>query len=293
MEFTNSIGMKLRLIPPGEYLMGSTKSDIAAMHEDGIVTREGIPGFGNVVDAIEIAGTPVHRVHITKPYYLGCFEVTYAEFEKFVDDTGFETEVEKNGKGGTFFDGGQWHIRPDVTWRIGGAWGAGESDWPVVQLSWRDTLEFCRWLTKRDGITYRLPTEAEWEYACRAGSTALFSCGDDVSAVADYAWCVPTGSDFVAAWYAKKLPLSIHPVGKKLPNAFGLYDMHGNVHEWCRDWFAPDYADLKEVDDPPGQPTANSACCVVEARFTSRPSADLAATLLECKQPRMVRGFVL
>lgn len=101
---------------------------------------------------------------------------------------------------------------------------------PVEQVSWEDAIEFCKRLSelpeeKTAGRVYRLPTEAEWEYACRAGSMTAFSFGEDVSSLGDF------------AWYDANSKYQTHPVGVKKPNAWGLYDMHGNVHEHCADWY--------------------------------------------------------
>jgi formylglycine-generating enzyme required for sulfatase activity len=114
---------------------------------------------------------------------------------------------------------------------------------PVEQVSWEDAVEFCRKLSelsaeKAAGNVYRLPTEAQWEYACRAGTTTQFSFGDDESDLGDY------------AWYRENSASKAHPVGGKQPNAWGLYDMHGNVWEWCQDWY-DDYPS-GAVTDPTG-----------------------------------------
>jgi formylglycine-generating enzyme required for sulfatase activity len=96
---------------------------------------------------------------------------------------------------------------------------------PVEGLSWEDATEFCKKLSEKTRQTVRLPTEAEWEYACRAGTESAFSFGDDLSALGDY------------AWWAGNSDKTTHPVGQKKPNSWGLYDMHGNVLEWCADWY--------------------------------------------------------
>ena len=105
-------------------------------------------------------------------------------------------------------------------------------------MSWNDAVEFCRKLSAQEGEEYRLPTEAEWEYACRAGTTTTYSFGDDASQLGEY------------AWNEKHLGRFIHAVGQKLPNAWGLYDMHGNVWEWCQDWAA--YGSENELIDATG-----------------------------------------
>ncbi len=160
---------------------------------------------------------PQHVVTITQPFYVGMFEVTQAEYARVV------------GSSPSYFQGPQN---------------------PVEQVSWEEAVEFCRRLSTRPeeqaaGRAYRLPTEAEWEYACRAGSTTDFHFGDDKERLGQY------------AWFDENSGSTTHPAGEKRPNAWGLYDMPGNVWEWCQDWFAayPDSADA--VVDPQG-PLAGS-----------------------------------
>ncbi len=201
---TNSIGMRLTLIPTGEFMMGSPDSASDARSDE----------------------KPQHRVRITKPFYLGTTEVTQGQYEKVT------------GKTPSYF---------------GERRGLSDPDAPVEFVSWDDAQEFCRKLSelaeeKKAGRRYRLPTEAEWEYACRAGSAAKYCCGDDESRLGDY------------AWYSKNSRGKTHKVGQKKPNAWGLYDMHGNVEEWCADWyddstlasFVVDYYAKSPTDDPTG-----------------------------------------
>ncbi|NQT52870.1 formylglycine-generating enzyme family protein [bacterium] len=104
-------------------------------------------------------------------------------------------------------------------------WGTGKQ--PAIGVSWLNAVNFCRWLSQKTGKKYRLPTEAEWEYACRAGTTTAYSFGEDDSDIDDY------------AWYEDNADEQAHPVGEKKPNPWGLYDMHGNVKEWCHDFYDP------------------------------------------------------
>ena len=195
MEITNSIGMKLVLIPKGTFTMGSP------IEEEGADNDE-----------------QQHQVTISKDYYLGVTEVTQGQYEKVmgVNPSHFQKRV----------------IRK-----------SDSSMYPVESVSWEDAVEFCKRLSelpeeKTAGRIYRLPTEAEWEYACRAGSKTAFYFGDDSELIGAYAWHAENSDD------------QTHPGGEKKPNAWGLYDMHGNVYEWCSDW----YGDYPEgaVTDPVG-----------------------------------------
>ncbi|MAF66867.1 MAG: hypothetical protein CMJ84_14580 [Planctomycetes bacterium] len=158
---------------------------------------------------------PQHLVKITKPFYLSVYEVTQSQYEK---------------------------VMGVCPWQ--GKQGVEEGpDYPATYLNWDNAVEFCRKLSEREGVEYHLPTEAQWEYACRAGTTTVYSFGDDVSNLGQYAWYDKNAVD-IDEWYA-------HRVGQKLPNPWGLYDTHGNVWEWCQDWHAP-YGSEKAVSDPMG-----------------------------------------
>jgi formylglycine-generating enzyme required for sulfatase activity/serine/threonine protein kinase len=161
-------------------------------------------------------GKEAHKVTLTKPFEIGVYEVTQKQYQRVM------------GPKPSAFPGPQN---------------------PVEQVSWDDAVEFCRKLSampeeKAAGYVYRLPTEAEWEYACRAGTDTKYSFGDDESQLGDY------------AWYDRNSEKKTHPVGQKKPNPWGLYDMHGNVWEWCQDWEG-NYPSGAAVD-PTGPPSASS-----------------------------------
>lgn len=221
---TNSIGMKLVYIPPGRFRMG----------------------FERPPDSYQVHW---HDVTIEKPFYLGQFEVTTDQFALFVrEQQGFRTEAEKDGRGGQIFNGSGFDYNPLADWQKPGFPQTGEH--PVVEVTWNDAQRFCQWLTNREGRRYRLPTEAEWEYCCRAGTTTNYSSGDDdrslegVANIADESFSAmlekhnsnfnPDTGDR-APWDDGFVYTA--PVGSFRPNGFDLYDMHGNVSEWCGDVF--------------------------------------------------------
>ena len=235
IEITNSIGMKLVLIPPGEFTMGSPREQIKEeLKTPGIEDwyKDRLPGEG-----------PQHKVRITRPFFLGVFLVTQEEYQRVMGDNPSEFSATGNGKGKV----------------------AGEDTkaCPVENVSWSDAQEFCRNLSnlpeeQAAGRSYQLPSEAEWEYACRAGSKGQFSFspGDTVlsndsenNPLRDYGWFDGNSGGMT------------HPVGEKKPNAWGLFDMHGNVWEWCQDWYGRDYYAKSPTDDPTGPPVGTYRVC--------------------------------
>jgi formylglycine-generating enzyme required for sulfatase activity len=199
---------------------------------------------------------PRHRVRVTKSFRLGVCEVSVAQFHRFVEATGYRTEAEADGQGGWGFNAATGQVegrKPEYTWRKPGF--AQTGDHPVVNVSWHDALCFCKWLARKEGKTYRLPTEAEWEYACRAGTTTRYHYGDDPASLVRQARVFDApGKDFA---HVHKLVLGpgtkfIATGGNFPANRFGLHDMHGNVWEWCADWYAEDYYARSPVDDPKG-----------------------------------------
>jgi formylglycine-generating enzyme required for sulfatase activity len=225
--FRNSIDMELVHIPPGEFLMGAVDSDEQA----------------------EPTERPRHRVTITRAFDIGRYEVTVGQFRQFIEASGYETEAESNGRGGLLFDEKKQAVvqDPELTWRTPSPQIKPHDDQPVVQVSWNDAMAFCEWLSRKEDRTYRLPTEAEWEYACRAESTTVWCAGDSDEDIDAYAW-TPRNAD-----------RTIHCVGRKQPNAFGLHDMHGNVWEWCLDGQRT-YRARSEVD-PIGPTSGDARIC--------------------------------
>ncbi len=219
---SNSIGMKLVGIPAGKFLMGSTaeerKLTLARISIDEV--RERFAGF--------MAQERPHEVRITKSFHMGMHEVTQAQYQKVM------------GKNPS-------HFRGEAT-----------GDLPVESVSWHDAVAFCRRLSelpaeKAAGRSYRLPSEAEWEYACRAGTTTPFHFGKTLSVM-------QANFGFLAG--DRESPGRTTPVGRyDRPNAWGLYDMHGNVWEWCSDWYAEDYYAKSDRKDPQGPATGEEHVC--------------------------------
>lgn len=240
VELINSIGMKLVLIPPGEFTMGRTQEQL-----DQWLQRVDKNSRGGLI-TWSLLMMPAHRVRITKPFYMGATEVTVAQYRQFCEETGYKTEAERGLEGGVPYQG----KRPLATWRkprITLEKGyQQQDDEPVLHLTWNDCVAFCKWLSNKEGVEYDLPTEAQWEYACRAGTTTPWSFGnfEDLPRVAhQYAW-----------W--SEGPQGPHDkprsVGKGKPNAFGLYDMHGNVWEYVADWWHEMYYKESPLNDPTG-----------------------------------------
>jgi formylglycine-generating enzyme required for sulfatase activity len=252
-QITNSIGMKLVLIPKGEFMMGSSES----AEETAAFFSKTYGENGLKADLFKNEH-PQHRVRITKPFYLGAYHVTRGQFRQFVKDTGYKTEAEMGENPGGYGwnpDTKEFGFNEKDSWRKAGFEQTDEH--PVVNVDWNDAMAFCKWLSKKEGKTYRLPTEAEWEYACRAGTTTRYYSGDDPETLA-------TVGNVADATFKAKFPhwkytikasdgyVFTSPVGSFKPNGLGLYDMHGNAWQWCSDWYDADYYAKSPADDPTG-----------------------------------------
>jgi len=213
---TNTIGMKLVYIPAGSFMMGSNSS------AEKLVDEYKERGY-QVTKSDFKDEFPQHEVRISEGFWMGQTEVTQEQYESVMDDQPWS---------------GEKHVQ------VG-------DDNPAVYVGWDDVNDFCKKLSQQEGKTYRLPTEAEWEYACRAGTTTRFSFGDDGSFLGDYAWFYDNAYNMESQAYA-------HPVGQKKPNRWDLYDMHGNVEEWCSDSYDEDYYSNSPSVDPNGPSTGTT-----------------------------------
>ncbi len=201
---------------------------------------------------------PVHNVKID-PFWMGTYEVTWDLFEPFLYKD-FEQTRQIDGTLPTDVDAVTRPTKPylDMTF------GMGKEGHPALAMTHYNAIQFCKWLYVRTGVFYRLPTEAEWEYACRAGSASEYFFGDDASKVDDF------------AWYAGNSEQKTHLVGQKKPNPFGLYDILGNVAEWTYDQYKADtYAQYANgaVSNPVEEPTELYPHVVRGGSFQSESSA--------------------
>lgn len=262
--FENLLGMKFVLIPPGEFLMGSDEAPAALARDFPLLEHT---RFAELVDE-----APVHRVRITRAFYLGRHEVTVAQFRRFVEASTYRPEAEADGSGGYGYNraydseksarGDAFEGRsPSYSWRNPG-FALGDEH-PVVNVTWNDAQALSKWLSEQEGVRYRLPTEAEWEYAARGGTRTRYHSGNEVSSLLQVAnvFDADAGRNW-PQW--QQHALAGHdgfeftaPVGSFAPNAFGLYDMHGNVWEWCADWYDENYYARSPLHDPSG-PQAGS-----------------------------------
>ena len=266
VEYTNSIGMKFRLIPPGEFTMGSTKEEI----EEALKFEL---GDGRWQECMK-SEAPQHKVILTQPIYLGVNEVTQAEYEKVMGVNPSYFAPSGEGKDAVA--------------------GLDTGRHPVERVSWNDAAEFCAKLSQQeklkpfylragetitplDGTGYRLPTEAEWEYSCRAGTMTKFWIGDQ-------------DEDLLhAGWFGKNSGARTHAARELKANPYGLCDIHGNVWEWVEDWWSPTYygeSQEKPTLNPNGPSSAgtwhvirggnwhnNASHCRPADRYASAPTA--------------------
>ncbi len=251
--------MSFVLLPAGEFLMGSDEpaERLAAT----------FPDFG--LDRLQAVAdeAPVHRVRISKSFYLGQHEVTVGQFARFIQLSGHQPESIVDGSGGYGFNPDYDPSRterhdafegrdPKYSWRNPG-FPQGD-DHPVVNVTWNDAQALAQWLSRREGRNYRLPTEAEWEYACRASTRTRYHGGDTPLSLLQIANIFDRDSAINwPKWHDNALAghdgfAFTAPVGSFAPNAWGLHDMHGNAWEWVADWYGEDYYARSPRVDPRG-----------------------------------------
>jgi len=179
-----------------------------------------------------------HQVKVSD-FYMAKHAVTVEQFETFIMETNYKTDADRGG-GSDVWSGKEWKSKAGVNWRCD-VTGEEQKDkqHPVIHVSWNDVTEYCNWLSKKLNAIFRLPTEAEWEYACRSGTTTPFNTGENLTTEqANYNGNYPYRNNPRGKYLGKTMPVGSYP-----PNAWGLYDMHGNVWEWCMDWYGKKYYD--------------------------------------------------
>ena len=209
--YTNAIPgapVKYAMVPirGGEFTMGSPDSEPGRKPDEG----------------------PQHKVKIS-PFWMGQCEVTWNEFELFMfpDE---EHKYKETAKTDPYVDKVSDAVSRPTKPYVEMSFGMGRDGYPAISMTQHAASKYCEWLSAKTGHFYRLPTEAEWEYACRAGTTSAYSFGDDASKLGDF------------AWFEGNCDSKYQKVGRKKPNPWGLYDMHGNVAEWCLDQYEPNYS---------------------------------------------------
>ncbi len=256
---TNRLGMRFVHVPAGEFRMGSDESAQALARAFPNAERR------RLLQLTDEA--PVHRVRITRDFWLGETPVTVGQFQRFIRASGYVPESIRDGTGGYGFNPDYDPARtrrhdafegrdPRYSWLNPGFAQTGEH--PVVNVTWNDAAAMARWLSARENARCRLPTEAEWEYAARAGTRTRYPGGDDPEVLLTTANTFDRSS--AAHWPRWREQAGAGsdgyaftaPVGRFAPNAFGLYDMIGNVWEWVADWYGEDYYQRSPTDDPQG-----------------------------------------
>jgi len=233
LDLGKGVTMEFVLIPAGEFMMGSK-----------LTSREVVARYGGTEEHQYRGEHPRHKIRILSPFWLGKHEVTVAQFGRFVEATGYKTDAEEGGqdsedgkKGGQVLEAGKkWAWSEEATWRDAGL--EQSNDHPVVLVSWNDAMAMCRWLADESGLPVSLPTEAQWEYACRAGTTTVYWWGDEMDETGNVA-NVANGN-YWKHNSMKAMPMDdgfnyAAPVGRYRANGFGLHDTIGNVWEWCAD----------------------------------------------------------
>ncbi|MCG6157247.1 formylglycine-generating enzyme family protein [Rubinisphaera margarita] len=237
----NSLGMQMTVIPSGTFTMGAREEEFTSKDRE----------------------RPRHSVTLTQPFLMAAHETTLGQFRQFVAEANYRLDptrvevktIEAEARRG------EWIENPEVPWEQPGF--LQDDTHPVVNVSWIDAMAFCEWLSNRENRRYRLPTEAEWEFACRAGTDSMFYTGEglwsfkpmdnhaDQSLHPDMVGHAPDASPWNDGFP------NTAPVGSFPPNPFGICDMHGNIREWCFDWFSEKTYTAEPRIDPVGPPSGN------------------------------------
>jgi formylglycine-generating enzyme required for sulfatase activity len=245
-KLLNKAGMQMVLIKAGKFQMGNPYAESRGMRDETL-----------------------HTVEITVPFYISDRETTVKQFADFVADVGYRTDAERMGGTGTLVN--RSSLDPAINWKWPGF--KQGSDHPVVCISWNDANAFCRWLSDREKRKYRLPTEAEWEYAARAGTRTTYFWGDQPEEGEGYINAADAKAKAVfPKWTTFDFDdgyVNTAPVGSFKPNNWGLYDMLGNASEWVNDRYAPYTAD--RLKDPLG-PSEGEKRIIRGGSWNSYPS---------------------
>jgi formylglycine-generating enzyme required for sulfatase activity len=248
-------GVTFVQIPAGEFMMGSDET-AAELAKAGNKLPEGV--------SVDDEG-PKHQVKISA-FQMGKYELTRGQFRIFVEATGYKTDAEKPSRSGVGVNRQSQKFERSSIYNWTNAGFPQTDNHPVVNVSWNDAVAYCRWVTEEysnrgQKSVCRLPTEAEWEYACRAGSTTRYAMGDTPRSVNGFGNVMDASfeAEFTNWDFVNESPFSFNDgaaftsaAGKYKPNAFGLYDMHGNVYEWCSDWSDENYYARAPTTDPKG-----------------------------------------
>ena len=262
--WVNSLGMPFVKVPAGTFVMGGVPTVQALAKIYPLLEQKRLTDLADEM--------PAHEVRISQAFYLGQHEVTVGQFRRFIEQSGYRPESEADGTGGYGYNpqyDPATSVRGDAfegrdarySWRNPGF--AQRDDHPVVNVTWNDAQALAQWLTRTEGPTYRLPTEAEWEYACRAGTRTLYPHGDDPQGLVGVA---NTFDQRAAPLWPQWRQHALNgddgyaftaPVGQYAPNALGLYDMLGNAWEWVSDLHGDTYYAESPQSDPQGPATGN------------------------------------
>ena len=257
--WTNSLGMRFVWVPAGSFTMGGPESPQVLAQAFPLLESQ---RFTELTDE-----GPAHTVRISRPFYLGQHEVTVGQFRRFLAASGYQPESVADGTGGYGYNAqydpaasarGDAFEGRDTRYSWANPGFAQTDDHPVVNVTWNDAQALADWLGRTEGHRYRLPTEAEWEYACRAGTRSRYPHGDDPQTLTRYGNTFDREAvPFWPRWQQHALAASdghafTAPVGSYAPNAFGLHDMLGNAWEWVSDWHGDTWYAESPAADPQG-----------------------------------------